>query len=193
MARAGNANIDLIVDTHTTASGKAKHAVHERRNAKRFTAPHIRSTIRRGVIANRQKASVARELLDDLSKDVIRNDRNLQLWLANVAANNLRAKLANEATPTPVYTFTPPTPSTDLSNAIRELTALVFAISNDTTVDLPPPPSANATEYATTFRTKKVLGNIQPSSSFVVFCFCVLQQQSIQQRNNNTNNKYNTV
>jgi hypothetical protein len=121
--------------------------VHERRNAKRFTAPHIRSTIRRGVIANRQKASVARELLDDLSKDVIRNDRNLQLWLANAAANNLRAKLANEATPTPVYTFTPPTPSTDLSNAIRELTALVFAISNDTTVDLPPP-SANATEYA---------------------------------------------
>jgi hypothetical protein len=70
-----NANIDLIVDTHTTASGKAKHAVHERRNAKRFTAPHIRSTIR-GVIANRQKASVARELLDDLSKHVIRNDRN---------------------------------------------------------------------------------------------------------------------
>jgi hypothetical protein len=63
---------------------------------------------------------VARELLDDLSKDVIRNDRNLQLWLANAAANNLRAKLANEATPTPVYTFTPPTPSTDLSNAIRE-------------------------------------------------------------------------
>jgi hypothetical protein len=92
---------------------------------------------------------VAHELLDDLSKDVIRNDRNLQLWLANAAANNLRAKLANEATPTPVYTFTPPTPSTDLSNAIRELTALVFAISNDTTVDLPPP-SANATEYATT-------------------------------------------
>jgi hypothetical protein len=65
--------------------------VHERRNAKRFTAPHIRSTIR-GVIANRQKASVARELLDDLSKDVIRNDRNLQLWLANAAANNLRAR-----------------------------------------------------------------------------------------------------
>jgi hypothetical protein len=81
----------------------------------------------------------------------------------------------NGTIPTPVYTFTPPTPSTDLSNAIRELTALVFAISNDTAVDLPPP-SANATEYATTFRTK-VLGNIQPSSSFVVFCFCVLQQQ----------------
>jgi hypothetical protein len=57
-----------------------------------------------GVIANRQKTSVAHELLDDLSKDVIRNDRNLQLWFANAAANNLRAKLANEATPTPVYT-----------------------------------------------------------------------------------------